>query len=666
MPDKHLQTATVGGAPKRPRGRPTGVKTRLLGPAPALGVHHFAFLRSWFLQVDLREAWQRYMAFSDPGADLRHIEHRRRALLQQVLTAGQQLNRTLPPAQQLTRPLALLALPPSTRTGTTALPSLDEFAAQQGWEPDFYTQAELLQAFREVHHLDTVPEAAPAAAAGPGRDEQLRALHQIEALLARQPNVADPLDLWLSSALARLLSAVNVCTLGALADTVERDGPRWHARVPGLGATRARALAAWLAPLSERFDRPQAHPPATHLPTGTQGLVPVPLGLMAAPASGSTTACHPVAERPAGWPGPGGERAPPNGDPHDLAALRTWLQAHASAPATHRAYAKEAERFYLWCCLVAGKRLADLSADDVSDYRRFVASPPAHWINPRPATRTDPAWRPLRGPLGASALAYADRVVRTMLDDLAASGHVPTNPVRALPRAPRPAARHAAPGRALTASEWRFVKERLAALAAQAAKPGAGPVGRTGGHGVLAMAQLRRLQLLLDLLGQTGLRLSELAAATLSDLRCAPGRAGGQERWSLTVAGQGGPHRQVALAGAVVALVQQHQVDAAVAGPLPCPAPLICTLSPAPRRGAVDAQDRAATRAAAPAGPQALSSTGIYLTLKRFFRRIAVPADLPEGVSRERLLAASTHWLRHAVDHPAAGGHRPVPAPGPG
>ncbi len=48
--------------PARKPGRPLGAKARVVQDARALGIHHFAFVRSSLLGLDLRDAFNRYMA----------------------------------------------------------------------------------------------------------------------------------------------------------------------------------------------------------------------------------------------------------------------------------------------------------------------------------------------------------------------------------------------------------------------------------------------------------------------------------------------------------------------------------------------------------------------------------------------------------------------------
>ena len=67
--------------PRRKPGRPPGSKAQVVQDARALGVHHFAFVRSSILGLDLAESFQRYLAWSETTTDLRYVQNRREALL---------------------------------------------------------------------------------------------------------------------------------------------------------------------------------------------------------------------------------------------------------------------------------------------------------------------------------------------------------------------------------------------------------------------------------------------------------------------------------------------------------------------------------------------------------------------------------------------------------
>jgi len=688
LADKHLERSAAstptrdGLLTRRPRGRPKGSKTRVLGHTGALGVHHFAFLRSWFLGLDVRDAWQRYLAFSELNSDLRHIEHRRAELLRQVLDACHQLNLSLPANQQLTTELVLLARPPFGAT-STALPSLDDFIDAQGLDRDFYSEAELLQEYRDFHHLDAQPEdgsgehsraavdtfpaTGRAGASGAGNatgPAQVRALNQIEALLARAPHADDRLDLWLSPALTALLKRAGIATLGTLADTVRVYGRRWHTRAKGLGATRASTLVDWLAPLAERFGHPipaEAREPAQRLRAlRSAGQRPVeagprfalvPLEQLAVPRS---LAGSPVAR---GHLATG--MSNDLGATDDLSAVRGWLKTHEGSIATYRAYAKEVERFYLWCVHALGKPLSSVDSMDCQAYKQFLEAIPAHWVNPRPAPRNDPAWRPFRGPLSASSVKYALLVLRSMFDGLIAANYLAGNPMRGVSKQAKVPARHLRLERSFTDDEWAFI---LGQLALQTALPGA-QRGATG-QPARGQAEARRIRLLLEVLAGTGLRLAEIAGATVADLALVVLDGESEPTTVMQVMGKGHKRREVPVGDDVLALIRQHHEDAVrVVGPgaaLPSPAPIICTLGEAPRRWLDSGDGQVALSPVGAPSVRALGPVGIYLTLKRFFRRISTNASAVDGLSRERLQAASTHWLRHTFGRQRAAAGVPL------
>jgi len=57
--------------PARKPGRSLGVKARVVQDARALGIIHFAFVRFSLLGLDLRDAFNRYLAWSETTTDLR-------------------------------------------------------------------------------------------------------------------------------------------------------------------------------------------------------------------------------------------------------------------------------------------------------------------------------------------------------------------------------------------------------------------------------------------------------------------------------------------------------------------------------------------------------------------------------------------------------------------
>ena len=71
-------------------------------------MHHFAFARACLLGLDLADSFARYLAWCESTTDLRHVQHRREALLKQIIEAGRALDGAGGEATQITGYLDLL------------------------------------------------------------------------------------------------------------------------------------------------------------------------------------------------------------------------------------------------------------------------------------------------------------------------------------------------------------------------------------------------------------------------------------------------------------------------------------------------------------------------------------------------------------------------------
>ena len=640
---------------KSAAGRPRGARTQVLREQQPLGVHHFAFLRGCLQGLDVRQAWDRYLAFGELSDHPRRIERQRSALMQRVLREAHALNLTLAQDQRMTAELALLAQPPDG-PGAVALPSLDDFVAAQGLDRDGWSEQDLLREYREFFGLDGVAEVDLATAPAPAsrRAGQLRALLRIESLLARRPALADPLAWWLSPALAVRLRDAGIATVQALAHTINTHGANWWRRVRGLGHTRAQALLVWLKPVVAHSDAalrddalqaPQRH---AALRAATVAAVAMPLRFALVPLE--RLAVPPRLSGGATAPGLFATRMPNHLGAHDdRQAVEAWLTQFRDKPATLRAYRKEVERFYLWCLLERGKPLSSVDSLDAQAYRDFMRQPPPAWCAASVVSRDNPAWRPFRGPLGPTSQRQALVVVQSLFDGLRDANYLVGNPLRAVNKRAALTAARMDIDRSFTDEEWAFVRAQVDLE--EAAACGRGPVP--------AGAEQRRLRMVLELLAGTGLRLSEIAGATTASLRSVAIGREGRQAILLTVEGKGGKQREVPLADDLAELVAAHHADALAVGNLPSPAPLVCTLADAPPRWT--ATDGGSVVLQVPgSGGRALGASGLYRTLKRFFTRIAGRAHLIDGLDAGRFRAASTHWLRHTFARQGAAAEVPV------
>jgi integrase/recombinase XerD len=307
----------------------------------------------------------------------------------------------------------------------------------------------------------------------------------------------------------------------------------------------------------------------------------------------------------------------------DSGAIADWLSGCCSNPNTLRAYAKESSRLLFWCETVAHKTLVDLAYEDIVSYSNFLKKPPARYIGP-PRPRSNPAWRPLAGPLGPAAVAHALRILRGMMDWLVEAGHLPANPI-ALVRhkgtggQPSKAASRAFPPEAMEA-----VRRWLAGL------PETTSVGR--------FRKLRGVALTEVLIG-AGLRRSEAAMARTSHLRV--DRRG--NFWLDVPHGKGDKPDKVVIrpetVQALLALYTAMGLPGTLSGIRHADFPLILSIRPMPPRELAKSDK---------AKPKGVSPDLIYSEIKwivsntAHLLKIEGELDLADLVTR-----ASPHWFRH-------------------
>ena len=131
-----LFTPNLHSEPRRRPGRPKGAKSQVVRDPRALGLHHFAFVRSCLLGLELRDAFARYLAWSETTTDLRYVQNRRDTLLKQIIEAGRHLDADLPQHAGLPHSLDLLRSR-AKPAPAVQLPSLDEWVEREGMDPDF-------------------------------------------------------------------------------------------------------------------------------------------------------------------------------------------------------------------------------------------------------------------------------------------------------------------------------------------------------------------------------------------------------------------------------------------------------------------------------------------------------------------------------------------------
>ena len=738
---------------KRRPGRPRNAKTRLLQGAD-IGRHHFAFVRALLEGIDLDRAWTRYMGFTGESSDRRHAAVRLREITVAIQHAADPVGlggpagvaarairrlpdfpaRRPPPRATTSRAsrsdasTGSAAAPPSDAP-SPALPRIPSFEAwlQAQEDPDFYSIGEWLELYKEEFGASGEP--APVAAseharfaddqdrleqagtlAYPARQAAVAALNELEAALAQEPALDDPLPRWLRAGLPQDLGTVGVLTLRDLAVYANLNGYRWHRRVPRLGATRARRLIEWLGPIASKGGLPlleRARRPATDLaglgarqearrsaghapspdigqpPGGQASLAPAAPSLPSLPSI-PLAQSHFLAQLPGSLSGQTGEfRAAGSnlwGAQTDPEAILQWLSGYRGK--TQQDYSRVVDRFYRWCLLVARKPLSSLVEADIQAYQAFIANPPADWVQQLSVQRGDPDWRPFRGPLGANSQRREFAVIGSLFSAMVEKGYLRANVMANMTRTLGLVQPSINVRRSFDDRQWAFLME---VLESEPDTP-----------------HTRRLRLVLELGSTTGMRLAELTTARMKGLRREV--IDGEDAWILEIVGKGGKERQVMVLDDVKNLIEAHHADMDAAGTgyreevsrVTLPAapksaageaivgarelgqgsglpggravgdadiaaalqadhverwrPLVGILREPPPRRVIDALGIAQTTPAPWQADRfgALERSALYQSLRRFFRRVAKVAATREGApSPGPFLEASTHWLRH-------------------
>jgi site-specific recombinase XerD len=436
-------------------------------PARALHLAHFMYLRAYVQGLDQQEAAKRYLGLQD--------SRRTRAMHQAIVN---DLRAHAYRAGETAWRIIGLAAPRSSTQSAAAPPPLEEWAASQGLADWSYAeQLEIYQtAFGSIRTDRRARRNARLV------DRQLQLLRKLEALAAAPVLPPDPIHRWLPDDAPRLRLA-GLTTMGELALAIA-SGRRWWRSIPGFGTLKAKRVRAQL-----EFLCPDGLRAAS-----IGGLVMSRMEALAmSTPQGLTTSDR------ADWDQPHSSSSAAE----DRSAIESWLSTRAGrGQSSLRSYRREAERFLLWCQIERGKSLSAVTSADCAQYRDFLADIPAAWICRHKASRHSPAWTPFRGTLRTSSRLYALGIVQSMLKGLANQGYLAANPltenVRAADRfAAEPSA--AVPG-VVTVELW----QRLIGLGKAWAPRGAGP----------------RNLFLLEFLGLTGLRMSDLVSARLADVRC--------------------------------------------------------------------------------------------------------------------------------------------------
>ena len=626
-----------------------------------LHIGHFAFMRAVVQGLELRASWDRYLRVEGEATDQRLVRSTIAWIRDEFAAAAKREDRF--------GTARLVRLDASKIPDTAlALPTLEAFAEARGIED--FSQAEQVAAFEAEYGKRSARQKRRATLI----TRQLEALRWLEGLIAQAPRAGDAVAAWLNPALASHLEAADLFTLAQLVERINGIGRRWYAGIKAMGEGKAARILAWLREhepsiglaLGRHIEQPSSRlyqhelnavvAPASDIRPlekfivpaeldGTNGLYRRPQALCLLKAGNDYQAIlawlrskHGLTpDQNAQLKARRRQRDVMGG--HGVAQGLDWLQALSH---TQRAYRKEAERFLLWAVVHKGKALSSMSNEDCTLYRDFLADPQprSRWCGDRGRERWSPLWRPFEGPLSASAQRHAVTILKNLYGFLVDQNYLMGNPWLAV-SVPRTAGPKVNAGRSFSLAQWGFIEGRLKMLTSTSAN--------------------QRLIFGLHLLYATGLRLSEVVAATVDDLQWVEYPADAlddqaMEGWLLRVIGKGQKEREVPLPIDVVGELARYLESRG--------------LDPDPEdignQGAflLGKASDAATRAPGLSTGQlfdpreGIAATTFYDQIKAIFADCAsVLRGQGDGKGAERFARASTHWMRHShASHAIAGG----------
>jgi site-specific recombinase XerD len=669
------QPAARGGDRQGTPGQ--GASTpRCGGAAPAraarqrkLHVGHFAFMRAVVQGLDPRESWERYFRIEGEASDQRSVRATVAWIREEFAAAAKREDRF---------GTARLVRIDATRIADPAfeLPSLEAFAEAHGLEDD--RQADQVAAFEARYLNDRGRASQPLRRRARLIARQLEALRWLEALVAQSPKVGDAVAAWLNPTLAGHLEAADIFTLAQLVERINGVGRRWYAGIKALGEAKALRIVDWLRDVANTHQDSIGLQLGRHVAMARSKLYAHELNAVVTPA----TDIRPLEKFivPAALDGSRGLYRRPQAQcllkaTNDYQAILAWLRSkHGLTPEqkahlkarrrqrdamgthgveqgldwlqslsnTQRAYRKEAERFLLWAITHQDKALSSMSNEDCIEYRDFLADPQprSRWCGDRGRERWSPLWRPFEGPLSASAQRHAVTILKNLYGFLVDQNYLMGNPWSAV-GVPRSTGPKVNAGRSFSLAQWGFIEAQLTMLTSTSAN--------------------QRLTFGLHLLYATGLRLSEVVAATVDDLQWVeyPADAHDDEAmqgWMLRVIGKGQKEREVPLPIDVVGELARYLVsrglDARPENIGNQGAFLLGKASDSAQR----APGLSAGRTTDPR--QGLAATTFYDQIKAFFADCAsVLRGQGDAKGAERFAKASTHWMRHShASHAIAGG----------
>ena len=598
---------------------------------------HIAVARGWVNGLELSEMVDRYLPALgdfDGHVDLRVAKGTIARVLEDLSLAGKRMGHA--DANVLYRQ--------SKRMRTNSMgPTWEDFVGTLEHASEF-SEAELIEVYKE-RHGDDKAQASRARLV----TRQLKFLNEITSTVGLPMGLDDAVGAWFIESLAERLESSGIKTISELGAAMLAAPEHWYIDAPGVSgvgsgkAARMQAmLEAHLGALSDiahriGYQAPQNHPALTINTLTLSKLTPAAhsLGQIAVLQASPQQAI--------------GVTRSKLGSKNDVEAMEIWVALKAS-PLTKRYYKREALRLISWAQSHCGKTLEQLTVDDALRYRAFLCESKVNLVKKGPARGfrsevAQPNTVKVAGftkDLSVASVKKALVVVSAFLKWGVANRHFSGNPFTEVKMTP------SLPGLDERTTEAADVAQLDVDRAMHETV-----LDRTLPHEAIvavrsllsqgyAFSEEARMQAdyVFEFAINTGLRISELAAARLAHLKYVD-TADGSGGWELQVVGKRAKTREVPFPPQLVQHLREYLSHRGV---LAMGDRIDETHGGIFLVGALPSSLNVIKAAGDGIRPQA-----IHTILKKLFEVTIQNSDFENPEAARRLNASTTHWLRHTA-----------------
>ncbi len=589
-----------------------------------IGRHHFTHLRALAEGIDVQKSAYLYLGI-DHGLQARSASR-------QTIDAVRAIAR-----RNNIRSSRLIGLTIKIDPQANQM-SLDDFVAVRGL--DDWPEAEVIEMYKEAFPTDPVLEKHTAL-----RQKVISLINQIETLSVETPKLSDMVSGWFDDATSARFISAGIINLDDLYKKISVGG-RWYKNIPGLGVKKSKRIEAHLLYMLEGL-APSSHTGLTtglihHFTLGKFDSILIELknrlstdeevviNLESEPLNSITT--HSMAVQPVLQESDiivheldHEDKSPSSllSAKNDVEAAIWWISVKAGAKTTGIVYLREVIRLLLWLKYERReKRFSDMNLEDCSAYLSFLQNIPTRWMSKQQKPPFTIGWAPFRDQLNNVSYKNTMVIVAALFHFLDQAKYIKQNP-------------------------WFLInkkighKQRLNRIDSKAISTKGLRVIRDYLLTQPPYPELARFKFILIFISNVGLRSSELLSVRLNDFRL------DIDGWELQVVGKGDKERLVAVPDGAMEALKEYlvtrniKIDEISRSNLP----LIGKLKNK-EKGTVQRDGNYLSKNMSDTPEQTIGYSALYRTMQVWFKRIANIEGLPE-YDQQRLLLASTHWLRH-------------------